>query len=382
MTRKILKQRLLHYGGYGRARRIYARIQYHSLARRYSKFLRTGSAPLPDKVMFEPTQRCNLRCKMCFQNRSALASPHELTLSQITDFFDRNVYLKKVTLIGGEVFLRSDAMDLIGHLNDSRNIVICTNGTLIGDAEVNELTRFQRLYTMCISLDGPKDIHESIRSIKGSYDQVIRTIKALAPLLPVTVNLVIQDENLPFIPDTVDLCASLHVKKVKIELERIYSTEKHAQEIAEIGLIPSDIPLASKGRARGYSPETLRDVLRECQDRGRRSPLDVFIDPPYLMDEIKACHSGNLLTTKRFICHTIDTATIAPNGDVIHCIHIRKPFGNILGTPFDEIWNSAVANDFRRRLLTSNLTPLCENCPFMRPAPHRIVSAIPSPNHR
>lgn len=274
--------------------------------------------------------------------------------------------------------MRSDTIDLIGHLNHSRDIVICTNGTLIGDAEVNALRRFQRVYTVCISLDGPRDIHESIRCVKGSYDKAIQTIKVLAPILPVTVNLVIQDENMQVIPDMIDLCASLHVKKIKIELERIYSSEKHARAITETGLISSDIPIASEGRIRGYSPETLQNVLRECQYRGKQSGVDVFIDPPYLMDEIKACYDGNLLSTKQYICQKIHTATISPEGNLINCIHIRKPFGNISDAPFDEIWNSEVANTFRRQLLINNLTPLCENCPFMSPAPQKIIMKIPS----
>ena len=373
---------MLQYGGYAGARKINAYIQHYSLARRYLTFIDTGHAPLPDKVMFEPTQRCNLQCKMCFQERAMMANADELTCAQITGFFDRNPFLQKVTFIGGEVFIRRDILDLIGHLNHTRDIVICTNGTLIGDAEVNALRRCQRVYTVCISLDGPRDVHESIRSVKGSYDKAIQTIKVLAPILPVTVNIVVQDENLQFIPDMIDLCASLHVKKVKIEMERIYSTEKHARAIAETGLIPSDIPIASEGRARSYSPETLQDVLGECLSRGRRSGLDVFIDPPYLMDNLSACYDSSLLKAEKFICHIIDTATVAPNGDLINCIHIRKPFGNILDAPLDEIWNSEVANTFRRQLLINNLTPLCENCPFMSPAPHKIIMKIPSLNYQ
>jgi radical SAM protein with 4Fe4S-binding SPASM domain len=307
-----------------------------------------------------------------------MTTPDELTFQQIVDFYDRNPYLQKVTFIGGEVFMRKDIIDLISYLDHSRDIVICTNGTLIGDAKVNALRKCHRVYTLCISLDGPREIHESIRRVKGSYDKAIKTIQVLAPIVPVTVNLVIQDENLQFIPDMIDVCTSLGVKKVKIEMERIYSDEGHARTIAETGLMPSDIPIASEGRTRRYSPETLENVLRECQNRGRRSGIDVFIDPPYLMDEINACHAGNLLMNKKFICQKIDTATIAPNGDVVNCIHIRKPFGNILDAPFNEIWNSEVANTFRRQLLMNNLTPLCENCPFMSPAPAKIVRKVPS----
>ncbi len=205
---------MLQYGGYTGARKINAHIQYHRLARRYLRFIETGYVPLPDNVMFEPTQRCNLQCKMCFQDRAMMANSDELTYAQVTGFFDRSPFLQKVTFIGGEVFMRRDILELIGHLNHTRDIVICTNGTLIGEAEVNVLRQYDRVYTVCISLDGPRDVHDSIRLVKGSYDKAVGTIKALACILPVTVNLVIQDENLQHIPDMIDLCAFLQVKKI------------------------------------------------------------------------------------------------------------------------------------------------------------------------
>ena len=376
--KKLIKQAMLRYGGYTGARKINAKIEDYSLVRKYLTFVETGHAPLPDKVMFEPTQRCNLKCKMCFQERDKMAGSDELSGEQITDFFDRSPFLQKVTLIGGEVFMRSDITDLIRHLNTNHDIVICTNGTLLDEAEINVIKQCNRLYTVCISLDGPREIHESIRRVKGSYDKAVKTIKALSRIVPVTVNLVIQDENLQFIPDMIDICAALQVKKVKIEMERIYSGERLSRAITETGLVSSDIPIASEERTRGYGLETLRNVLSECLSRGRRSGMDVFIDPPYLMDNLKACYEGTLLTAKKFICHIMNTATIAPNGDVLNCIHIRKPFGNILDASFEEIWNSEAANAFRRQLLKNNLTPLCENCPFMSPAPKSVTRKIQS----
>ena len=371
--KKLIKQQLLQHGGYITARKIYAKIEYNNLARRYMKFIETGSAPLPDKVIFEPTQRCNLRCKMCYQDRGRMAAGEELTYEQITDFFDHHSYLQKITLIGGEVFMRRDILDLLRHLNINHDLVVSTNGTLIGKPEINVLKQCDRLFTVGISLDGPRDVHDSIRQMRGSYDKAINTIKALAPILPVTVNLVAQDENLQFIPEVFDLCASMGVKKVKIELERIYSSEMRDRAISENRLLASDIPIASKGRSRGYSHETLQDILQDCQVSGKRHGVDIYIDPPYLMAEIKACYEGNLLNSKKFICQNLHTATIAPNGDVINCMQIRKPFGNILNTPLEYIWNSDNANVFRRQLLENNLTPLCENCSSMVPVPRRIV---------
>ncbi|MFH1371535.1 MAG: radical SAM protein [Planctomycetota bacterium] len=317
--------------------------------------------------MFEPTQRCNLRCKMCFQDRAIMAKSKELSLEQIIRFFDQTPYLKKVTLIGGEIFIRHDMLDLIRYLDKDRNIVISTNGTLIGDAEIEALRKFHRVITVCVSLDGPKEIHEAIRQVPGAYNKAVRTIKDLVPFLPVTVTCIIVDDNLKVLPDVVEQCAAMGVKKLKFELERIYLDDGIAQAIQQTGLKSEDLPISSRGRGRGYSIETLQGTLNECLRRGKNADIYITFEPLFLMDEIEACYAGNLRATRRFICQSFRTATIAPNGDLINCYAIRKPFGNILDAPLEEIWNCETAKTYRRQLVTNNLTPLCENCPFCIP---------------
>jgi MoaA/NifB/PqqE/SkfB family radical SAM enzyme len=156
-------------------------------------------------------------------------------------------------------------------------------------------------------------------------------------------------------------------RKLVFELERIYSEDIIAQTAAETGLERCDIPVSSKGRMREYSPETLQDRLFECQDRGRKAGIYVTFEPPFLTDDIEACYGGHRRTKERHICKGFRMATIAPDGSLINCYAIRKPFGNILDAPFDDIWNSGTANNFRKKLVRNNLTPLCENCLFMVP---------------
>lgn len=364
---RMIKQSLLRFGGYKVARNLHSRIEQHRFMKRLHNFLETGNAPLPDMIILEPTQRCNLSCKMCYQDRAALANRGELTLDQIIEFFERNPYLKKVALIGGEIFIRPDMIDLIRYLDRTRDIVISTNGTLIGGSEISALRCCSRIITICFSLDGPKVIHETIRRVSGSYDKTVCAIKALAPVFPVTVTCVIQDDNLDVLPEFVDLCADMGVKKLNFELERIYLDVEIAQTMVETKLIPDDIPISSRERTREYPLETLQGKIRECQSHGKKAGIYVTFDPPFLMDEITACYVGNLRSKDKYICQRLFVPTIAPDGNLITCFVIRKPFGNILDAPFNDVWNSESANTYRRQLVRNNLTPLCENCPSMMP---------------
>jgi MoaA/NifB/PqqE/SkfB family radical SAM enzyme len=362
-----LKQRLLRHGGYRLAQGVYFGIERYKIIHSMKTFLNTGKLPLPGKVIFEPTLRCNLRCSMCYQDRPVLRSLKELMPEQITDFFDRTPYLKKVSLIGGEIFVRGDIINVIRHLASDRDIIISTNGTLLGETEIAELKTFPRIFTICISLDGPKEIHESIRQIRGSYERSIRTIKGLAPLVPVTVNCVIQSENLDVLPDFVAFCAGFGVRKLKLELERLYSKETIQETRDKTGLKYDDIPIVPNSSARRYTLQSLQRTLRECQRRGRRKGIYVMFDPSFLMERLEACYEGNLRKNQKYLCRNFGTATIAPNGDLINCRKIRKSFGNILDAPFEDIWNSEAARNYRRQLLHNNLTAVCENCPSLIP---------------
>jgi MoaA/NifB/PqqE/SkfB family radical SAM enzyme len=366
-VKRIIKQGLLRVGGYTPARNIQLKREYRSLGKKVEDFRNTGVVALPDMVMFEPTQRCNLRCKMCFQDRQALANSGELTAEQITRFFDANPYLRKITFIGGEIFMRSDMIDIIRHLDRTRDMVLCTNATLLGESEINALKSCHRIYTICISLEGPEAVHESIRRVKGSYNKTVSAIRALTQFFPITVNAVIQDENLNVLPALIDICAEMNVKKVKLELERLFHKEGICQAVEETLLDFDDLPLSLDGRRRQYSLEDLKRILEECRVRGRKAGVYVAFDPPFLMDNLEACYYGRTREKIRFISQSFRTATIAPNGDLINCITVRKPFGNILEAPFDQVWNSKSAKAFRRNLLENNLTPMCENCPFMNP---------------
>jgi radical SAM protein with 4Fe4S-binding SPASM domain len=365
--KRLIKKSLLRFGGYTFARDLHRGFERRAFFQDIKKFLDTGNTPLPDMIMFEPTQRCNLHCKMCYQQRNIFADNKELTKEQIIDFFNRYPYLKKVTLIGGEIFMRHDIIDIICDLDHSRDIVLSTNGTLIGDSQIDKLRNCKHIFTICISLDGPKEVHEIIRGVPGSYNKTVNTIKALAVVFPITVNCVIQNENITVFPDVIDLCAEMGVKKVNFELERIYSEEAIVQSKALTGLEATDISISSKGRVRGYSLEILQSKLYECQRRAKKAGIYVTFDPPFLTQEIEACYAGDLRTKTRSYCQGFRMATVAPNGDLIHCYAIRKSFGNILKESFDVLWNSEAAKGFREQLLKKNLTPLCENCPFLSP---------------
>lgn len=365
---KLVKQSLLRYGGYGVARALYNRVTNASLRRLTDRVRGSGAPPLPDQVMLEPTQRCNMRCSMCWQDRAEMASASELPVERFIAFFEANPGIRKATLIGGEPFVRADTLDLLRYLDRRCDLVICTNGTLLDDERCAAIASLRRVRSVCISLEGPREIHETIRPSPGCFDKAAAAIRALAPHVPVCVNAVIQDANILAMDELVDLCAKLGARKLKLELERLHTPECIKATQDALGVRSSEIPSTSRGRSRGYPLSILKEKLDAAIRRGRRRGIYVYPDPPYLMENIATCHESNLRTRRKAcLCQKFRVATITPDGSLVHCLNIRKPFGNIATEPLSGIWHSPAMREFRTRLLRNNLAPICEGCPFLVP---------------
>lgn len=132
---------------------------------------------------FELTERCNLRCVHCFEGSGKPQNPEPST-DEVIGWMDKFAGIEdiNINLSGGEMLLRSDWHELIGHVVEmGKNSVVLSNGTTIDDKRASELAElvlgtgifFQ------ISLDGPRpEVNDPIRGL-GSFDAAISGIQAL-----------------------------------------------------------------------------------------------------------------------------------------------------------------------------------------------------------
>ncbi|MCU0236420.1 MAG: radical SAM protein, partial [Acidobacteria bacterium] len=87
----------------------------------------------PESITVAITGRCNLSCKYCFYADEMVAL-QDLPTKSWLDFFSeaKEAGVMKITLSGGEVFVRKDIFELIhGIVENKMRFNILTNGTLI-----------------------------------------------------------------------------------------------------------------------------------------------------------------------------------------------------------------------------------------------------------
>lgn len=128
----------------------------------------------PFQMTFSLTNRCNFHCVYC---DIPVQKREEMGLEDWKRCIDefRDAGMGRASLIGGEPLLHKHIGAIIAHLVDRGvHTAMNTNGWLVPD----RIEDVSKLDMVCVSLDGPKELHDRQRR-EGSYDRVIAALEVL-----------------------------------------------------------------------------------------------------------------------------------------------------------------------------------------------------------
>jgi MoaA/NifB/PqqE/SkfB family radical SAM enzyme len=92
----------------------------------------------------------------------------------IDELAENKVYV--VHLRGGEPFMHPDILELLEYIYDKGLItVLDTNGTCM-EKYLEDIVRFGRRMLLSISVDGPEEIHDFVRGVKGAFQKLKENI--------------------------------------------------------------------------------------------------------------------------------------------------------------------------------------------------------------
>ena len=143
----------------------------------------------PVELTFLITSRCNARCGHCFYHKDINAKKDELSIEEIEKVFSGLGRLLRVSIGGGEPFIREDIPELtraICRNSKTPHITIPTNGILT-DRITNSVKEILDSCTdatvnVGISLDGLGQRRDKIMGVEGSFDKSMETYRALKKL--------------------------------------------------------------------------------------------------------------------------------------------------------------------------------------------------------
>ena len=133
---------------------------------------------MPVHVVWEITLACNLKCGHC-GSRAGKRRANELSTAECLDVVHQlaEAGTREVTLIGGEAYLRRDWLEIAAEI--ARLGMHC--GVQTGARGLTK-ERIQAAYdagvrAIGVSVDGLRELHDSLRGVPGSHDQAIQAVR-------------------------------------------------------------------------------------------------------------------------------------------------------------------------------------------------------------
>ncbi|MDA8407981.1 MAG: 12,18-didecarboxysiroheme deacetylase [Deltaproteobacteria bacterium] len=168
-------------------------------------------------VVWNVTQRCNLKCVHCYSRSEDKKYLNELSTDEGIQLLDDLARFGSPVVLfsGGEPLIRPDILKLIQHATVSgMRAVLSTNGTLIDERMATKLKDIGLSY-VGISLDGLQEVHDSFRGVAGTFERVLRAINnCKAAGLKVGLRFTINKRNFQEIDGIFNLVDDLQIPRI------------------------------------------------------------------------------------------------------------------------------------------------------------------------
>jgi MoaA/NifB/PqqE/SkfB family radical SAM enzyme len=163
---------------------------------------------VPIFVSWAITERCNLRCQYCQVWNTNLPELSTADIMRTLDILSKKG-MRFIRLTGGEPLLRDDISDIINY-SCSLGVIttIATNGFMLGE----KIGEIKKLDNICITLEGPEEIHNRIRGT-GSHHIALEALKiAEESNIPISIAVTLNTFNLDSIGYLLDMAKKFNAR--------------------------------------------------------------------------------------------------------------------------------------------------------------------------
>lgn len=254
----------------------------------------------PWKATLCITYACNLKCGFCSIWKRK--PRNELTLEEWTEIIHKSPRFRWVDVTGGEPTGHKFFYEFLDVLIEKHRPWIThfpCNGSLPERLErVQEFSDRTRM-VITISIDGPRELHDEMRGVDGSFDLCIESLRLLKSMrnVQVVAGMTVTSKNQDKIQETYEAISSkvsgfsfhdLHVNLAQIS-EHYYGNEDAGFEEATIQIPNSFRTWPPSALGASFLESRYRKLLPKFRST-RRSPLScqslkstVFISPKGLV---------------------------------------------------------------------------------------------------
>lgn len=291
----------------------------------------------PYKLIFAVTYKCNSKCKTCNIWKKEIGD--ELNLEEIKLFFRKNKF-PWVNLTGGEVFLRNDIVEIVKSMSKLYLLNITTNGILTSKIidSSKKINNIIPKYTLTVSIDGAKKIHNKIRG-GNCWEKAIKTYKkAKQNDIECYIGHTISPYNIDYFHETLN--------SIKKEIPDFTVNDLHINFYHE-----SELYYTNKGKIKldEMYQKKLSDLIIYFKENKSKKGIIPRLEKKYIKLFEKYIDSG----FSPLNCKALSSSCfLDPIGDIYPCTFLDEKIGNIRQTEYNlkEILNTNQKEKIRKKI--------------------------------
>lgn len=362
-------------------------IRNMSLGKRNLRKDHSFAMQIPDEVGIQLTNKCNLRCKHCFQwNEQGFHNSldkniqnEEISFDVVTRILQDTAGVKSnLYLWGGEPLCYSEWNRLADALEqDPRWTVFCTNGIDI-DKNLDSILKISQNLAMLISVEGFEAENDYVRG-KGTYKKVIKNIDLLLELKrkglfkgEVSVNSVISENMIGKMYEFAEMFEEKGINTLYfcfpwyISNQVAISMDHYFKERFDWLRKLDDDHLPSWHSYQYHLRFEMIDALIDDLTRisRRKWKIRMRYQPALELNEVSDfVHGKDITAQKRSMCVGMtNRMNVLPSGKVTICkLFPEFEIGDLNVNSVSEVWRNQKFQK-ARTILSEGLMPVCSKC--------------------
>ena len=302
-------------------------------------------------LLIEAHSRCNCRCEMCDIWMST--DKHEFSLRQLEEQLPsiEQLQTRWIVFTGGEPLMHSNLFALCSLLRKRGIQVSILSTGLLFERFAQQIA--EHVDSAIVSIDGPPELHDSIRGVSGGFAQIERGIRAIREIragFPIAARTVVQRRNYSALDET--------------------AAAARAIGLDSISFLAADLASTAFNRAQPWSIVRQNDIaLTASQLLELDHQLELLAQNPFVIDSrdhllriansFKA-HLG-LRQHEAPRCNAPWVSALLTSQGKIQPCFFHHEIGSLEEGSLAEAVEGRRANDFRSSLRVAE-NPTCKRC--------------------
>ncbi len=244
-----------------------------------------------------------------------------------------------------------------------------TNGTIQNENYLNLIAQ-SAAYNISFSLDGPEEINDTIRGVKGSFRKTIKTIEYFNSInkrkIPVTIVTTISKDSFSDLPKMVGIAKKMHARLYIVHLQFL---EKDVidEHLRSTGTAFGQASDCSRWLAERFSQGDVDKIIKNiqlCKDLAQKEQIDIDFLPNLKEEDTYSYYLDKGYNHEKTCRLPFNQIVVNPYGEVYPCFPERFDFsiGNIRKENISDMINNDRRKEVLNFIMNQGIFPGCIRC--------------------